>query len=632
MATVVDEEVGWVQPPPANTANAAANALQQLPRTTPLYQHGVIKLATPEDIAAGLDQSQLRTRCHHTPSDATFKDVARHCTFLALNGMRSGAADARARSVMNIPLPSQMLQAMTTRAMSEHPAVSAKARALYRTVAARGADAVGAANGGAPADPGADPQSPQGCDAATLRRFFTTAIVAASYQTIPVDLAAVVAGVEVRRMKRGDTGSTRVSSGKSLTLGGSKYVASADAFRSSLIGFGILMCANGPGFAAPVEEHLVAFFDFLEAVTDPAAGADSLLGSRSPRRVPKPPPKKPAASLAVSSAEGRGLGTTLVRVPRGGEAPAELVPRGFLPPANPRAVATTFAGATVPRLNTPRGAGIAPLPVIQPVRMVDAFDPNSVALSDAAIGMSVAVSATATQDRQKEQRAEMLRSHRHAIADGTASRDSAAALRLRLGVLEKYPRGPPGVARRVGRTYTTGPSPNTAQLESPGRHHSHDSKLQKKSKADLLTLVPPDDQASLFERIDPNGNGMLSLAELDKGVLELWPDFNNKPAIMRAYKAADANGTGWISRKEFPKFLDYLVHYHNLFVTFSDVDTSGDRRITKDEFIAGATKMRGLAGAPPAQLALVFDRVDANGGGVVLFQEFCEGLADLLTG
>ena len=68
-----------------------------------------------------------------------------------------------------------------------------------------------------------------------------------------------------------------------------------------------------------------------------------------------------------------------------------------------------------------------------------------------------------------------------------------------------------------------------------------------------------------FKRMDYNGNGVvtptqqsaaacafyslffrvvacalqLSLAEIDKAVLGIWPQFNHKPALMRAYKAAD---------------------------------------------------------------------------------------------
>jgi hypothetical protein len=45
----------------------------------------------------------------------------------------------------------------------------------------------------------------------------------------------------------------------------------------------------------------------------------------------------------------------------------------------------------------------------------------------------------------------------------------------------------------------------------------------------------------LFKRFDPNGNGYLSLAEVDKGVrdvLGLDEVFNCKPAVMRAFQAS----------------------------------------------------------------------------------------------
>lgn len=41
---------------------------------------------------------------------------------------------------------------------------------------------------------------------------------------------------------------------------------------------------------------------------------------------------------------------------------------------------------------------------------------------------------------------------------------------------------------------------------------------------------------------DFNNNGILSLAEIDKAVIELLPQYaKDKPAIIRAYKAADAS-------------------------------------------------------------------------------------------
>ena len=33
--------------------------------------------------------------------------------------------------------------------------------------------------------------------------------------------------------------------------------------------------------------------------------------------------------------------------------------------------------------------------------------------------------------------------------------------------------------------------------------------------------------------------------------MELWPEFNHKAALMRAYHAADKNKDGFVTRKEF---------------------------------------------------------------------------------
>ena len=77
-------------------------------------------------------------------------------------------------------------------------------------------------------------------------------------------------------------------------------------------------------------------------------------------------------------------------------------------------------------------------------------------------------------------------------------------------------------------------------------------------------LVMPDKAArgKLFREIDVNGNGGLSLAEIDKAVVDgqigramHCPDFDHKPALMRAYKAADTDGDAFIERREFFKLL-----------------------------------------------------------------------------
>jgi Ca2+-binding EF-hand superfamily protein len=148
----------------------------------------------------------------------------------------------------------------------------------------------------------------------------------------------------------------------------------------------------------------------------------------------------------------------------------------------------------------------------------------------------------------------------------------------------------------------------------------------------MATTVPvptKEECAALWSKFDYNGNGILSLAELDKATSELWPGLDHKPAIMRAYKAADRQsggsgqdfGDGFIQKKEFRFFLAFVRYYNELWKAFESADADADRRLTKSEFAAAAAA---LGVENPEQ---VFDEVDSNSGGVVLFDEFCAWLA-----
>jgi hypothetical protein len=75
-----------------------------------------------------------------------------------------------------------------------------------------------------------------------------------------------------------------------------------------------------------------------------------------------------------------------------------------------------------------------------------------------------------------------------------------------------------------------------------------------------------------FDRWDFNSNGGLSLAEIDKAVAELLPRYNHKPSMMRAYRAADKDGNGFVTRREFRRLLHFLVYFNGLWVEFEKID------------------------------------------------------------
>jgi len=156
--------------------------------------------------------------------------------------------------------------------------------------------------------------------------------------------------------------------------------------------------------------------------------------------------------------------------------------------------------------------------------------------------------------------------------------------------------------------------------------------LRKQMAAEMkeYSLVDPQDLKVLWKRLDYNGNGIVSLAEIDKMVVELvsggtWPAYLNcKPALMRAYKKTilkDGDGDDWVEKKEFHALLLNIFWFAKLFQQFQAIDTGADRRIDLREFQQGLSSL-GLH-LDPSQAQAEFNKIDGNSGGQVLFVEFC---------
>jgi len=137
----------------------------------------------------------------------------------------------------------------------------------------------------------------------------------------------------------------------------------------------------------------------------------------------------------------------------------------------------------------------------------------------------------------------------------------------------------------------------------------------------------------LFKDFDPNGNGICSLAEIDKGirdVLKIDEIFDAKPAIMEAFKIAKnctksklgVQGDDYIEFKEFRFFLSSLRQYFEYYEAFSRVDVSGDKRIELTEFKNAQDKIEAWVGKIDAEEE--FKKIDKNGGGYILFHEFLD--------
>jgi Ca2+-binding EF-hand superfamily protein len=134
----------------------------------------------------------------------------------------------------------------------------------------------------------------------------------------------------------------------------------------------------------------------------------------------------------------------------------------------------------------------------------------------------------------------------------------------------------------------------------------------------------PNKLTQLWEILDANGNGIVSLAELDRVIVFKYPQLNNKKALMRAFKQTvvyEGNGDEYIQSDELPQLLVNLFYFNKLYAAFIDIDQDFDKRLDLREFLRGA-KTLGLK-MKKKQLKREFEEMDANSGGIVLFDEFC---------
>jgi Ca2+-binding EF-hand superfamily protein len=135
---------------------------------------------------------------------------------------------------------------------------------------------------------------------------------------------------------------------------------------------------------------------------------------------------------------------------------------------------------------------------------------------------------------------------------------------------------------------------------------------------------------ALWGKLDFNGNGVVSLAEIDKFVVENYQTLNHKPALMRCYKCTISQGHDadeFIHRKDFKKFIVNLFYFNKMYWVFAEANDGDDcdRRMEFSEFKKCLAMCH--CNLSEAEAQRDFKECDHNGGGMILFDEFCHYFA-----
>jgi hypothetical protein len=96
--------------------------------------------------------------------------------------------------------------------------------------------------------------------------------------------------------------------------------------------------------------------------------------------------------------------------------------------------------------------------------------------------------------------------------------------------------------------------------------------------------------------------------------------------LMRAYRAADTTGDGWISAEDFHSLLRYLAFFHHRWPLFNQLDEEHDGKIPI-AIVKEHCEALGLSS--PSGSAVAVADLDPQKKGWVAFEEFCSFAARL---
>lgn len=180
--------------------------------------------------------------------------------------------------------------------------------------------------------------------------------------------------------------------------------------------------------------------------------------------------------------------------------------------------------------------------------------------------------------------------------------------------------------RYVDEEYGKDPAKVTAVVKRCNalvRRKEWERKASDLAAANKIYSRPHDSEVrQTFAAMDYNGNGLISLAEIDKYVSERYPSLDNKPALLRAYKATDADSNGFITRDEYHLLWVYIEVFTRHWHVFEKVDMDKDRRISQEEFVEYGKRIFNNA-TSERELIQQFQSADLDGKGMILFREFC---------
>jgi calcium-dependent protein kinase len=174
---------------------------------------------------------------------------------------------------------------------------------------------------------------------------------------------------------------------------------------------------------------------------------------------------------------------------------------------------------------------------------------------------------------------------------------------------------------------------DSAQLIAKFKAFSSTGRFKKAALHIIAHHVDEDNLRKLreqFNRMDKNGDGELTLQELQAGCKELG--IMKQEDVNQLFQTIDSDNNGSISYSEFlAATIDQKTYMkrENYWEAFRVFDLDGNGKVTLDEFKQimkddGAAQFSGTLGANMKEIEAMFKEADKDGDGEMTFEEFVQ--------
>ncbi len=110
----------------------------------------------------------------------------------------------------------------------------------------------------------------------------------------------------------------------------------------------------------------------------------------------------------------------------------------------------------------------------------------------------------------------------------------------------------------------------------------------------------------------------ISLDEMDKAIMKLYPDLDYNALALLAYRSLHSNREGLVDVSEFQQFVHFLAFFNDVWKDVVYCDKTFGLSVRRKDFVAISQKL-GLFDNPMA----TFSELDTDGHGRILYDQFC---------